>query len=132
MIASARASDEKIFGRSREGVPPKSIARVKGSGGWAVLAPSGGSPSLFHSAQKQPRWYDILSSMRDVCTILSPVQQGDIWRVRIGWPNGGVSYFGKFTSEKEAMGWIYGHASLTKPHPLVFPPRVEKEPGSPG
>ena len=54
--------------------------------------------------------------MGDVHTQLSPVvQEGGIWRVQIVWPNGAVRYFGKFTSERDAMGWIAAHPRLTKP-----------------
>jgi hypothetical protein len=48
-------------------------------------------------------------------TQLSLAQEGDIWRVRIVWPNGDVTFFGKFTSEKDTIEWITGHAWLTKP-----------------
>jgi hypothetical protein len=47
--------------------------------------------------------------------LLSPVQKGDIWRVRMVWSNGAVHHFGKFTSEKDAIDWIYAHPRLTKP-----------------
>ena len=53
--------------------------------------------------------------MGDVRTLLLPVQEGDIWRVRIAWPNGAVHYFGKFTSERDAVEWINAHPNLTKP-----------------
>jgi hypothetical protein len=67
--------------------------------------------------------------MGDVCTILSLVQNGAISRVRIAWPNGGMNYFGKFASEKEARGWMADHASLTKPRPPdAMPPQRIKRP----
>jgi hypothetical protein len=47
-------------------------------------------------------------------TVLSPVQKGPIWRVRIPWPNGLVHYFGKFTSEKDASDWITSHPWLAE------------------
>ena len=53
--------------------------------------------------------------MADIVTVLSPVQQDDIWRVRIRWPNGSVHHFGNFAFEKEAIEWIAAHAFLTKP-----------------
>jgi hypothetical protein len=53
--------------------------------------------------------------MGKMATLLSPVQEGGIWRVRIVWANGTVHYFGKFTSEKEAVRWIAAHPQLTKP-----------------
>jgi len=66
-------------------------------------------------------------SMRNVHTQLSPVQQADIWRVRIAWPNRAVHYFGKFTAEKDATAWINAHAWLAKPvtidEPRADPPR---------
>jgi hypothetical protein len=53
--------------------------------------------------------------MGDGRTFLSPVvATGGIWRVRMTWPNGTVRYFGKFTSEKEAIEWISAHPRLTK------------------
>jgi len=55
--------------------------------------------------------------MGDGRTFLSPVvTAGGIWRVRMTWPNGTVRYFGKFTSEKEAIEWISAH-----PRPTKFP-----------
>jgi hypothetical protein len=44
--------------------------------------------------------------MGDGLTVLSPVQKGPIWRVRIAWPTGTVHHFGKFVSEKDASDWI--------------------------
>jgi hypothetical protein len=38
-----------------------------------------------------------------ISALLSPVQEGSIWRVKIGWPNGAVHHFGKFTSEQDAI-----------------------------
>lgn len=52
--------------------------------------------------------------MAKVHTVLLPMQQGDIWRVQIVWPNGSVHYFGSFKSRKEAIRWITTHAWLTK------------------
>jgi hypothetical protein len=48
-------------------------------------------------------------------TILLAVQEGDIWRVQIVWPNGSVHYFGRFSSRKGAHEWIIRHAWLTAP-----------------
>jgi hypothetical protein len=48
-------------------------------------------------------------------TLLSPVQDGKIWRVKIVWPNGAVHHVGKFTSEWDATDWINAHPNLTKP-----------------
>ncbi len=50
-----------------------------------------------------------------MAAMLSPVQEGDIWRVLIVWPNGAKHYFGKFTSEQDAINWINAHSHLTKP-----------------
>ena len=58
--------------------------------------------------------WGILASMGDGGAILSIVQSGAIWRVRIAWPNCPARYFGKFNSETEAQKWIAAHASLTK------------------
>ena len=48
-------------------------------------------------------------------SLLSPVQEDDIWRVKIVWPNRAVHHFGKFTSERDATDWINAHPNLTKP-----------------
>ena len=53
--------------------------------------------------------------MGKTATLLSPVQEGRIWRVRIVWANGAVHHFGKFISEQEAINWIDAHPRLTKP-----------------
>ena len=54
---------------------------------------------------------------------LSPVQKGRVWRVRIKWPNGTVRHFGKFASEKAAMGWITSHPWLAEA-PNKGPPQL--------
>ena len=54
--------------------------------------------------------------------LLLPMQEGDVWRVEIVWLNGHVNYFGKFTSEKEAIAWIDAHSNLTKPVDTVDAP----------
>ncbi len=41
--------------------------------------------------------------------------KGGIWRVRMTWSNGRENYFGKFTSERDAIAWINAHPRLTKP-----------------
>jgi len=70
----------------------------------------------------------ILASMERAAALLSPVQEGRIWRVRIVWANGAVHHFGKFTSEKDAGRWITAHPQLTKPvtedEPVVIRNRV--------
>ena len=48
-------------------------------------------------------------------TVLSAVQEGEIWRVQIAWPNGALHYFGKFTSKQDAIKWIAAHSWLTAP-----------------
>ena len=35
------------------------------------------------------------------------------------WPNRHVSYFGKFTSERDAIDWINAHRNLTKPKDTI-------------
>jgi hypothetical protein len=60
--------------------------------------------------------------MGEARTQLSPVQEGDFWRVRIAWPNGAVHFVGKFPSEKDAIAWINGHSNLTKPVDTVDAP----------
>ena len=58
-------------------------------------------------------------------TLLSPVvEEGEIWRVQIVWPNRHVSYFGKFTSERDAIDWINAHPNLTKPEDTIDEPQL--------
>jgi hypothetical protein len=57
--------------------------------------------------------------------LLSPVQEGEIWRVQIVWPNGAVHYFGKFTSKKDAVAWINAHPNLTKPEDTMDWPQID-------
>jgi hypothetical protein len=49
------------------------------------------------------------------CTVLLPVPEGQIWRVKIVWPNGAVQHFGKFASKEDADDWIAAHSQLTMP-----------------
>jgi hypothetical protein len=57
---------------------------------------------------------DGLAIMAKVHTVLLPMQQGDIWRVQIVWPNGGVHYFGSFKSRNEATaGSVSGKLSTS-------------------
>jgi hypothetical protein len=65
----------------------------------------------------------IVASMDDVSAQLSPVQEGDIWRVRIAWPNRNVHYFGKFISKQDAIDWINAHPRLTKPENTIDEPQ---------
>lgn len=53
--------------------------------------------------------------MKSERTVLSSFQEGEVWRVRIEWPNGAVHYFGNFASEKDATRWIDAHAWLSTP-----------------
>jgi hypothetical protein len=65
----------------------------------------------------------ILASMGSGGAQLSPVvEESGIWRVQIAWPNGAVRFFGKFTSEKDAVDWINAHSNLTKPVDTVDAP----------
>jgi hypothetical protein len=57
-----------------------------------------------------------------MAAMLSPVQEGRVWRVQIVWPNGAVHYFGKFISEQEATDWINAHPRLTKPEDTIDEP----------
>jgi hypothetical protein len=57
--------------------------------------------------------------------LLSPVQDGKIWRVKIVWPNRNVNYFGKFTSERDATAWINAHSNLTKPEDTINEPQID-------
>jgi hypothetical protein len=56
---------------------------------------------------------------------LSPVQEDDIWRVKIVWPNRHVSYVGKFASERDAIDWINAHSNLTKPEDTIDEPQID-------
>jgi hypothetical protein len=60
-----------------------------------------------------------------VRTLLSPLQKGGIWRVKIVWPNRNVNYFGKFTSERDAIDWINAHPRLTKPEDTIDEPQID-------
>jgi hypothetical protein len=53
--------------------------------------------------------------MATQCTVLLPVREGEIWRVKIVWPNGAVHHFGKFVSKEDAVDWITAHSRLTMP-----------------
>jgi hypothetical protein len=57
--------------------------------------------------------------------LLSPVQDGKIWRVKIVWPNQAVHHFGKFTSEQDAIDWINAHPRLTKPEDTMDEPQID-------
>jgi hypothetical protein len=48
--------------------------------------------------------------MGDQRAVLSPVQEGDVWRVQIIWPNGNINSVEKFSSEDDAIKWIDRHA----------------------
>ena len=61
------------------------------------------------------------------CTVLLPVREGKIWRVRIVWPNGAVHHFGKFASEKDAVDWIAAHSRLTMPAEETSTPTAPSE-----
>jgi hypothetical protein len=49
-------------------------------------------------------------AMGDQGAVLSPVQDGNIWRVQIIWPNGKIDRVGEFSSEGDAVTWIDRHA----------------------
>jgi hypothetical protein len=59
--------------------------------------------------------------MWDSVTVLSPVEKGPIWRVRIRWPNGLVHHFGNFASEKDASDWIAAHPWLVERQTMPKP-----------
>jgi len=52
--------------------------------------------------------------MGGTSAVLTSVKKGDLWRVKIAWPNGKTKYFGKFRSELEAQKWIGTHSWLTE------------------
>jgi hypothetical protein len=60
-------------------------------------------------------------------TVLLAVQEGEIWRVQIVWPNGAVHHFGKFASKKDAVDWIAAHSRLTTPAEETSPPTAPSE-----
>jgi hypothetical protein len=45
--------------------------------------------------------------------LLSPIWQGDFWRVKLIWPNRTPRFFGKFGSQAEAKKWVEKHRWLT-------------------
>ena len=57
--------------------------------------------------------------------LLSAVQNREIWRVKIVWPNRHVNYFGKFTSERDATASINAHSNLTKPEDTMDEPQID-------
>jgi hypothetical protein len=61
--------------------------------------------------------------MENIRTLLSPVKEGRIWRVKIVWPNGAVHYFGKFSFEQDAIDWIDAHPRLTKAEDTMDEPQ---------
>jgi hypothetical protein len=58
-----------------------------------------------------------------MAALLLPVQEGEIWRVQIVWANGAVHFFGKFTSERDAIDWINAHPRLTNPEDTMDEPQ---------
>jgi hypothetical protein len=46
-------------------------------------------------------------------TELTAVERKDHWSVKIAWPNGSISHFGNFSSERTAIGWINDHRWMT-------------------
>jgi hypothetical protein len=56
----------------------------------------------------------ILEFMDGASTFLMSIEEGDLWRVEIVWPNGTKRHFDKFGSEQEAEGWISAHCWLTE------------------
>jgi hypothetical protein len=65
--------------------------------------------------------------MATQCTVLLPVREGEIWRVKIVWPNGAVHHFGKFISNEDAVDWITAHSRLTMPAEETSPPTAPSE-----
>jgi hypothetical protein len=66
--------------------------------------------------------------MEDRLAVLSSVEQGTFWRVRITWPNGKVHHIGKFTCEKDAVAWITAHPWLADRPTDVAEPRAADQP----
>jgi hypothetical protein len=65
--------------------------------------------------------------MATQCTVLLPVREGKIWRVKIVWPNGAAHHFGKFDSKEDADDWIVAHPRLTIPAEETSPPTAPSE-----
>jgi hypothetical protein len=83
---------------------------------------------ILHRALTPPPLARCVSGLSDLAgriilapmsALLSPVQEDDIWRVKIVWPNRAVHHFGKFTSKKDATDWINAHPNLTKPEDTI-------------
>jgi hypothetical protein len=49
-------------------------------------------------------------AMGDQRAALSPVKDGDTWRVQIIWPDSKMDFVGGFSSEGDAVKWIDRHA----------------------
>jgi hypothetical protein len=96
-------------------IPPRALRPLKGQ-----------AQRLFGLAQRI-----ILVAMG---ALLSPVQEGEIWRVQIVWPNGAVHYFGKFTSKRDTTAWINAHSHLTKPatENAIDEPQIDLQFNRPG
>jgi hypothetical protein len=62
-------------------------------------------------------------TLASMSALLSAVQDGKIWRVKIVWPNRTVHHFGKFTYENDAIDWINAHPQLTKPEDTIDEPQ---------
>jgi hypothetical protein len=90
-----------------------------------AASPRWRNPSLIFGEELGGRALIVRSLCRKACLIspdgsywsmsalLSPVQDGKIWRVKIVWPNQAVHHVGKFTSEQDAIDWINAHPNLT-------------------
>jgi hypothetical protein len=61
--------------------------------------------------------------MENIRTLLSPTREGRVWRVKIVWPNAAVHYFGTFTSEQDAVGWIKAHPRLARAEDTMDEPQ---------
>jgi hypothetical protein len=84
---------------------------------------------MTRTAPSRSLYFSLISPNRTnvsgASTILLAVQEGNIWRVQIVWPNGSVHYFGRFSSKKGAHEWIISHAWLTAPIIKKNPPRKD-------
>ena len=90
-----------------------------------------GAARYYFNSLVSPAEWSILGCMGDGRTVSSPVLSGDIWRVRIMWPNGKKNYFGKFSSEKDAIEWIDAHSWLTNSateNSVSEPPGADRPP----
>jgi hypothetical protein len=118
-----RGTARERVSRARCRIRLKTAARCDPCGAGRAIA-----PTICRLAEKVG--YTHVLGLQLPSLDLSPVQRGQIWRVRITWPNGAMRHFGKFTSEKEAVEWVTDHPWLTdrQTENTVAEPRAADQP----